>query len=574
MVRRSALAVAMLLALLVAFSFYGWRYGFAPLPEPVTGGELRLPPPRSESELTPGNYWYWVREISRTVTVYSRGVVLSDAYLRDWAETGATPAFTNRLARTSWGRAETAAWFGGQPSLPECYRAALATTDAQPVNWMGAEARAVLDAQRRLLQYPGWLASESEQSGRTHEALGHLLDGWRLLTQGPSTQPPVYALLAVCCKAWRRLALEGPGLTEEEGRRSLGELGGLVDRLPALELAFARAAEARQGRPEELADLRQNARVWVADFRTAFAKMTGEMVRFLRWLLERLMGGADPPAPIELRGVRHLAEPAGELSQYLQIRAARRQDFERVRDAYFSQVLSALRRGDLELAERRATALQQHGFTRSWFSRTFDRPAVWSSLADYPKLGTLIESDQLMRACLESCRLTLALRLFRDRRGHWPDRIEELVPDVLAAVPIDPYTRKPFLYERDGDDWLVRSLAENARAPDPADEGVLFGSGEPEMARLVLRMANADGQAGWDIGILRRYGLLPKGEGAKTVRDLVAGQSPLARSLRALTPGLSGLRSLVQYGMRTGEMRLAPATNRTERTNDLHNPSK
>jgi hypothetical protein len=33
----------------------------------------------------------------------------------------------------------------------------------------------------------------------------------------------------------------------------------------------------------------------------------------------------------------------------------------------------------------------------------------------------------------------LALELFRSREGRYPDHLEELVPDDLAAVPSDPF---------------------------------------------------------------------------------------------------------------------------------------
>jgi hypothetical protein len=36
--------------------------------------------------------------------------------------------------------------------------------------------------------------------------------------------------------------------------------------------------------------------------------------------------------------------------------------------------------------------------------------------------------------------------------------LEELVPSVLAALPVDLYNAKPFVYKRDGDGYLLYSL--------------------------------------------------------------------------------------------------------------------
>lgn len=60
------------------------------------------------------------------------------------------------------------------------------------------------------------------------------------------------------------------------------------------------------------------------------------------------------------------------------------------------------------------------------------------------------------RCSLETCRLTLALRLYKDRHGVWPERLEELVPEFLPAVPIEPCSGLPLDYRRPGGGWRVR----------------------------------------------------------------------------------------------------------------------
>ena len=87
---------------------------------------------------------------------------------------------------------------------------------------------------------------------------------------------------------------------------------------------------------------------------------------------------------------------------------------------------------------------------RPWWRRVLDRPAVWRSLESLPDPYTLEQGQRFWLEYLESCRLTLALRLFRDASGSWPDRLDELAPGILTVVPTDPVTRAPFRYVRDG----------------------------------------------------------------------------------------------------------------------------
>jgi hypothetical protein len=58
-----------------------------------------------------------------------------------------------------------------------------------------------------------------------------------------------------------------------------------------------------------------------------------------------------------------------------------------------------------------------------------------------------------------------ALAAWRADRGPgeppYPERLDELVPRYLAAVPVDPFSDNPFIYERRGDGYLLASVGEN-----------------------------------------------------------------------------------------------------------------
>jgi hypothetical protein len=55
-----------------------------------------------------------------------------------------------------------------------------------------------------------------------------------------------------------------------------------------------------------------------------------------------------------------------------------------------------------------------------------------------------------------------ALAAWRADRGRgeppYPERLDELVPRYLAAVPVDPFSDNPFIYERRGDGYLLASV--------------------------------------------------------------------------------------------------------------------
>lgn len=48
---------------------------------------------------------------------------------------------------------------------------------------------------------------------------------------------------------------------------------------------------------------------------------------------------------------------------------------------------------------------------------------------------------------LRARRVLLACKVYRGQKGHLPARLEDLVPAILPAVPLDPYDGKPLRYE-------------------------------------------------------------------------------------------------------------------------------
>ena len=50
----------------------------------------------------------------------------------------------------------------------------------------------------------------------------------------------------------------------------------------------------------------------------------------------------------------------------------------------------------------------------------------------------------------------LALKLYRSEKGHYPQTLEELVPEYLEKLPPCPFTGEPLLYESDGKNFELR----------------------------------------------------------------------------------------------------------------------
>jgi hypothetical protein len=70
------------------------------------------------------------------------------------------------------------------------------------------------------------------------------------------------------------------------------------------------------------------------------------------------------------------------------------------------------------------------------------------------------------RAQLRLLRTELALREFRLRHGAHPAKLDELAPECVAVVPVDPFAEQPLRYRRQGEGYLLYSVG-----PDLRDDG-------------------------------------------------------------------------------------------------------
>ncbi|UCG34379.1 MAG: hypothetical protein JSU68_07015 [Phycisphaerales bacterium] len=69
-------------------------------------------------------------------------------------------------------------------------------------------------------------------------------------------------------------------------------------------------------------------------------------------------------------------------------------------------------------------------------------------------------------AGLRCAQAGLAAERFRLATGRWPESLEELVPEYLDAVPLDPFDEKPLRYRVEADRVVIYSIGE-----DEVDDG-------------------------------------------------------------------------------------------------------
>jgi UDP:flavonoid glycosyltransferase YjiC (YdhE family) len=75
------------------------------------------------------------------------------------------------------------------------------------------------------------------------------------------------------------------------------------------------------------------------------------------------------------------------------------------------------------------------------------------------KHNRVIAHERLMTA-------ELALRCYQSEQGRLPSSLEQLVPEYLQQVPLDPFSGRPVIYHPQGTNWLLYSVDE-----DGVDDG-------------------------------------------------------------------------------------------------------
>ena len=73
---------------------------------------------------------------------------------------------------------------------------------------------------------------------------------------------------------------------------------------------------------------------------------------------------------------------------------------------------------------------------------------------------------QRIHASRQAIRILIALRRYKEKTGMWPETLEQIEPKLPEQMLIAPQNNNPFIYKRDGDDFVFYS-----KGPNGIDEG-------------------------------------------------------------------------------------------------------
>jgi hypothetical protein len=79
----------------------------------------------------------------------------------------------------------------------------------------------------------------------------------------------------------------------------------------------------------------------------------------------------------------------------------------------------------------------------------------------FPALNAALAAEDRANTELELVHLAAALAIFRAEHGHYPEKLDELVPADIEKLALDVFTTKPLHYQRIGEGYLLYSAGEN-----------------------------------------------------------------------------------------------------------------
>jgi len=136
----------------------------------------------------------------------------------------------------------------------------------------------------------------------------------------------------------------------------------------------------------------------------------------------------------------------------------------------------------------------------SWHERTPAVAAICAEHANAPDLAYLwFDIDKLLarfqgsHATIRCILVAIAAERHRLRHGTWPATADELVPEFLTDMPLDPFDGKPIRYKRLPDGVVVYSVGAGAAV----DDGVISPTWtQPPMGDISVRL--------WDVNRRRQ----------------------------------------------------------------------
>jgi hypothetical protein len=80
-----------------------------------------------------------------------------------------------------------------------------------------------------------------------------------------------------------------------------------------------------------------------------------------------------------------------------------------------------------------------------------------------PRIYTVVVKEATLEALMEAARVGLACFIYRNHYGKYPEKISDLIPDILKEEPLDPFTGKSLIYRTKENGFIVYSLGTNQK---------------------------------------------------------------------------------------------------------------
>ena len=71
-----------------------------------------------------------------------------------------------------------------------------------------------------------------------------------------------------------------------------------------------------------------------------------------------------------------------------------------------------------------------------------------------------------LEAMLQTSRIGMACKIFKNQHGVFPENIIDLTPNILEAEPLDPFTGKSYIYKKHDAGFIVYSVGSNQKDED------------------------------------------------------------------------------------------------------------
>lgn len=81
----------------------------------------------------------------------------------------------------------------------------------------------------------------------------------------------------------------------------------------------------------------------------------------------------------------------------------------------------------------------------------------------FPDFTVVKFKEATMEAILQSIRLGLGCRIYKEEKGDYPESLAELTPGILNMVPVDPFTGNPFIYHLEDKGLIIYSIGNNLK---------------------------------------------------------------------------------------------------------------